>query len=263
LKLSVQGIAFEYGSSQVLSDVSMDISEGEIVGILGPNGSGKTTLLRCINKALSPKSGSILIGDKDVNEMSRKEIALKVGVVPQSVNMGSQFSALDIVMMGRIPALERFESESDSDINIVKHAMEMTNVTHLAKRSMDSLSGGERQRVIIARALAQMPKILLLDEPTLHLDVNHQLEILEMIYSLSRSENLTVVMVTHDLSLAARYCDKLILMKKGKIQSSGPPEISLTSKSMRDVFSIEAELYFDERIQKYNVSMMSSLKEDI
>jgi iron complex transport system ATP-binding protein len=143
LKLSVQGIAFEYGSSQVLSDVSMDISEGEIVGILGPNGSGKTTLLRCINKALSPKSGSILIGDKDVNEMSRKEIALKVGVVPQSVNMGSQFSALDIVMMGRIPALERFESESDSDINIVKHAMEMTNVTHLAKRSMDSLSGGE------------------------------------------------------------------------------------------------------------------------
>ena len=258
MKLSVQGIAFEYGSSQVLSDVSMDISEGEIVGILGPNGSGKTTLLRCINKALSPKSGSILIGDKDVNEMSRKEIALKVGVVPQSVNMGSQFSALDIVMMGRIPALERFESESDSDINIVKHAMEMTNVTHLAKRSMDSLSGGERQRVIIARALAQMPKILLLDEPTLHLDV-----ILEMIYSLSRSENLTVVMVTHDLSLAARYCDKLILMKKGKIQSSGPPEISLTSKSMRDVFSIEAELYFDERIQKYNVSMMSSLKEDI
>ena len=118
MKLSVQGIAFEYGSSQVLSDVSMDISEGEIVGILGPNGSGKTTLLRCINKALSPKSGSILIGDKDVNEMSRKEIALKVGVVPQSVNMGSQFSALDIVMMGRIPALERFESESDSDINI-------------------------------------------------------------------------------------------------------------------------------------------------
>jgi iron complex transport system ATP-binding protein len=201
----------------VLNNIDLDAKEGEIIGILGPNGSGKTTLLKCLNRSLSPKAGTVLIDDRDYQNMTRREIATRMGTVPQSANINFPFTALDIVLMGRTPDLKRFESESKRDLEIVQEAMELTNTEHLASRPMDQLSGGERQRVIIARALAQKPKILLLDEPTLHLDVNHQLDILELITGLARKEKLVVIIVTHDLALAARYCDKVILMQNGRI----------------------------------------------
>jgi iron complex transport system ATP-binding protein len=260
-KLEVRGVCFRYNSVDVLSDVSLLANEGEVIGVLGPNGSGKTTLLKCMNRALSPKEGTVLIDDLDYRQMSRKEIATRIGVVPQGANVNFPFSVLDIVMMGRTPELKRFESETQADLDIVQRAMEMTNIEHLATRPMDQISG-ERQRAIIARALAQRPRVLLLDEPTLHLDVNHQLDILELIVGLARREKLLVVIVTHDLSLAARYCDKVILMQNGRIQAAGDVTEVLTPENMRKVFSIEGSIYFDERIGSYGVSIIRSRREE-
>lgn len=262
MRLSVQGVSFSYKSDDVVSDISFDACEGQIVGILGPNGSGKTTLLKCINRVLSPRTGTVLINGVDYWKQSRKQIARQIGVVPQSANINFPFTALDIVMMGRSPELERFERETESDLDIVREAMEMTNTAFLAERPMDQLSGGERQRVIIARALAQRPKVLLLDEPTLHLDVNHQMEILDLISRLAREERMLVIIVTHDLSLAARYCDDLILMRQGRIVSAGDVVQVLTRENMIKVFSIDATIYFDERIGAHNVALIRAVRGD-
>lgn len=262
MKLSVNGVCFSYGSKDVLSGIDLEAKDGEIIGILGPNGSGKTTLLKCLNRSLAPKAGTVLIDDRDYRDMTRREIATRMGVVPQSANVNFPFTALDIVLMGRTPEMKRFESESKRDLEIVQQAMEMTNTEHLASRPMDQLSGGERQRVIIARALAQKPKVMLLDEPTLHLDVNHQLDILDLITGLARTERLIVVFVTHDLALAARYCDKLILMQKGRIVAAGDVMDALTPENLRRVFGIEASVYFDERIGAHSVAIIRSFRED-
>lgn len=261
MKLSVQGVSFRYRSEDVVNDVSFDAGEGQIVGILGPNGSGKTTLLKCINRVLAPHQGTVLIGGVDYRRQSRKQIARQIGVVPQSAHINFPFTALDIVMMGRSPELERFEREKESDLDIVRKAMEMTNTAFLADRPMDQLSGGERQRVIIARALAQRPKVLLLDEPTLHLDVNHQMEILDLIARLAREERMLVIIVTHDLSLAARYCDRIILMRQGRIVAAGDVVQALTREHMAKVFSIDATIYYDERIGTHNVAVIGAVKE--
>ncbi|MDW5563401.1 MAG: ABC transporter ATP-binding protein [Methanomassiliicoccus sp.] len=253
-------MGFSYGSKDVLTAIDLDAKEGEIIGILGPNGSGKTTLLKCLNRSLSPKAGTVLIDDRDYRDMTRREIATRMGTVPQSANVNFPFTALDIVLMGRTPALKRFESESKQDLEIVQEAMEMTNTEHLAGRPMDQLSGGERQRVIIARALAQKPRIMLLDEPTLHLDVNHQLDILDLITGLARSEKLIVIFVTHDLALAARYCDKLVLMQKGRVVAAGDVMDALTPANLRRVFGIEASVYFDERIGAHSVAIIRSCR---
>ena len=261
MKLSVQGVSFSYRSEDVVNDVSFEAGEGQIIGILGPNGSGKTTLLKCINRVLSPHKGTVLRDGVEYHERTRKQIARQIGVVPQSANSSFPFTALDIVMMGRNPELERFEREKESDLQIVSNAMEMTNTAFLASRPMDQLSGGERQRVIIARALAQRPKILLLDEPTLHLDVNHQMEILDLISRLAREERMLVIIVTHDLSLAARYCDRIIMLRKGCIVSAGDVTHALTKENMAKVFSIDATIYYDERIGTHNVAVIGAIRE--
>jgi len=254
VRLVIQGISFSYGSSDVLADVTFEANDGEIVGVIGPNGSGKTTLLRCVNRALSPRVGTVLIDGKDYAELTRREIAGNIGVVPQNSVVSFPFTVLDIVMMGRTPAMERFERESEKDLEIVRKAMEMTNVVALADRTMDQVSGGEKQRVVIARALAQRPKILLLDEPTLHLDVSHQLEILDLIRNLARSKRLTVIIVSHDLNLAARYCDKLILMNSGKIEASGKVTEVLTEENIESVFRVKAAVAYDKHLGAYTVT---------
>lgn len=238
-KLVVDSITFSYDKKDVLKDVSLEADPGQLIGILGPNGSGKTTLLKCLNRILTPKKGFIKIDGTDINSFDRKELAKRVGMVPQHNEVGFAFTALEIVLMGRSPHLGRFESEKEEDYKVVEKVMAQTNIKKFANRPITQLSGGEAQKVFIARALAQEPEILLLDEPTLHLDIAQQIEVMELLYKL-REEGKLVISVLHDLNLAARYCDNLFLMKDGGIVGKGKPVEILTKKTLREVYQVEA-----------------------
>ena len=238
--LTIDGIDCFYGSVKILENVRFSVKEREFVGILGPNGSGKTTLLRSISRTLKPHRGVVLLNDVDVYTLKIVEVAKQMAVVPQDTVIAFNFTALDIVLMGRNPHLSRFQMESGKDVAIARKAMELTNTWHLAKRPINELSGGERQRVIIARALAQEPRILLLDEPTLHLDINNQLEIMDFLKGLCIKERLIVLAVLHDFNLAARYCDSSILLNNGKIVSAGNQDTVLTSENIKSVFQVDA-----------------------
>jgi iron complex transport system ATP-binding protein len=238
--LKILGVECNYGSVRVLENVSFSIGSGELVGLLGPNGSGKTTLLKTISGTLKLKAGAVYLNEAEVFEMGSREIARNIAVVPQKTDINFDFTALDIVLMGRHPHMSRFKMEGEKDLRIAKDAMELTNTWHLAERHINELSGGERQRVIIARALAQEPKVLLLDEPTTHLDVNNQLEIMELLKELCVEKRLIVLAVFHDFNLASRYCDHAILLDKGKIASIGDIDEVLTSENIRRVFHVDA-----------------------
>lgn len=237
--LKIAGLSFSYQSSRILNNVTFEVKGGEFLGVLGPNGSGKTTLLRCISNVLSPQVGTVLIDGRDTQELSKKEIARKIGVVPQTSNIEYEFTVSELVLMGRTPYIGRFKSESAHDFEVAEKAMKLTNIQHLAERAFHELSGGEKQRVMIARALAQEPKILLLDEPTIHLDIHCQFEILNLVKNLCEKERIVVISVFHDLNLASQYSDKLILLNKGKIVSMGLPDRVLTSENIRSIYQIE------------------------
>ena len=237
--LNIDGVDCSYGSVEVLKDVSFSVESGQFLGILGPNGSGKTTLLKSISRVLQPKKGAILIGDQDIYKMKSLDIAKQMAVVPQSTPVSFDFTALEVVLMGRNPHMNRFKLEGKTDIDVAKRSMELTHTWEFADRPVTELSGGERQRVIIARALTQEPQILLLDEPTTHLDISNQLEIMDMIKRLSQTHKLLIVAVFHDFNLAARYCDSIILLKDGKIVAVGSPEQTLTSENVKKVFSVD------------------------
>jgi iron complex transport system ATP-binding protein len=236
--LSIDDVDCSYGSIDVVKDVSFNVKKGEFLGILGPNGSGKTTLLKSISRVLKPKKGMILISDKDIYEMKSVDVAKQLAVVPQETPVSFDFSALEVVLMGRNPHMPRFKMESKEDFEIAKASMELTRTWEFADRPVTELSGGERQRVIIARALTQEPQILLLDEPTTHLDISNQLEIMDLIKHLCVTRNLLIVAVFHDFNLAARYCDSIILLKDGKIVAVGNAEETLTSENVKKVFSV-------------------------
>ena len=237
--LSIDGVDCSYGSIDVVKDVSFNVKKGEFLGILGPNGSGKTTLLKSISRVLKPKKGTILISDKDIYEMKSVDVAKQLAVVPQETPVSFDFSALEVVLMGRNPHMPRFKIESKEDFEIAKASMELTRTWEFADRPVTELSGGERQRVIIARALTQEPQILLLDEPTTHLDISNQLEIMDLIKHLCITRSLLIVAVFHDFNLAARYCDSIILLKDGKIVAVGNAEETLTSENVKKVFSVD------------------------
>ena len=237
--LQISGVDCYYGSIKALENITFSVREGELVGILGPNGSGKTTLLRAISRSLKPKMGTILLNDTNIYEMESKEVAKNVAVVPQETTTTFDFSALDIVLMGRNPYLDRFRVESKEDLAIAKRIMELTNTWHFAERPVNELSGGEKQLVIIARALTQEPRVLLLDEPTTHLDINHQIEIIDLLRRICKEKELVLLAVFHEFNLAARYCDSAILLRRGKIASTGNLDAVLTSKNIRRVFQVD------------------------
>jgi iron complex transport system ATP-binding protein len=237
--LKIYGIECYYGSVKVLENVNFSINEGKFVGLLGPNGSGKTTLLKTISKILKPKVGAIYLNEADIYKMKNREVAKNIAIVPQNSIIDFDFTALDIVLMGRHPYISRFKMESEKDLAIARKAMELTNTWHLAEKHINELSGGERQRVIIARALAQEPKVLLLDEPTIHLDINNQLEIMDLLKELCIKKRLIVLAVFHDFNLVSYYCDYIILLNKGKIVSIGKVEKVLTSENIKEVFQVD------------------------
>jgi cobalamin transport system ATP-binding protein len=238
--LSIDGVECRYGSVKILENVSLNVKEGDFVGIIGPNGSGKTTLIKSISRTLKPYKGTIILDKTDIYNMKSVDLAKKMAIVPQESNIGFSFTALDIVLMGRNPHMKRFQMETEKDMIIVKKAMNRTNTWHLADRPINELSGGEKQRVIIARALAQEPKVLLLDEPLTHLDMVNQLEIMDLVKELCVKERLIVLTVIHDLNLAARYCTSLLLLKDAKVFAVGTLEEVLTSENIKSVFKIDA-----------------------
>ena len=238
--LNVNGIECRYGSIKILSNINMDIKPGCFIGILGPNGSGKTTLLRSISRVLKPHCGSILIDKEDIYSLKPKQVAQKMAVVPQYNDVGFNFSAMDVVLMGRNPHLGDFQMESPKDVEIAKNAMELTNTWILADRPINELSGGEAQRVIIARALAQEPKILLLDEPMSHLDIINQIELMDLVKTLCTKNSIAVLAVIHDLNMASRYCDSILLIKEGTIFALGPVKEVMTPENILNVFGVDS-----------------------
>ncbi|MBP7332444.1 MAG: putative siderophore transport system ATP-binding protein YusV [Firmicutes bacterium ADurb.Bin373] len=234
--LKINDIECSYGAVKVLNGLTFSISSGSFTGIIGPNGSGKSTLLKSLSRVLKPVKGTVLLNEKDLYRMGPQEVAKKMAVVPQETAVNFSFTVKDIVIMGRSPHLGRFQNEGEKDFAAARQAMALTGTLHLADRLITAVSGGERQRVIIARALTQEPEIILLDEPTSHLDINHQVEILSLLQRLNRENNLTIISVFHDLNLAAQYCDSLILMKKGAVFTVGEPAAVLTSGNIKEVY---------------------------
>lgn len=240
MRLDVFAIRCMYGIITALDGVSLSVSGGEVVGVLGPNGSGKTTLLRAMAGALRPTSGAVTLDGQDIRRMGAKAVARRVAVVPQSGYTPFSFGVKDIVLMGRWPHLRRFGGETRRDVEVAARAMEATNVGHLAARPITEVSYGERQRVMVARALAQEPQALLLDEPTSHLDPKHQVEIMDLVWGLSRKEGLGVVAVLHDVNLAAQYCDRIVMLKDGYLVASGTPGEVVTPQVIQDVYGVRS-----------------------
>lgn len=234
--LKVKNLSGGYDKKIIIKDISFAIQRGDFLGIIGPNGSGKSTLLRLMSRVLMPGKGNIIFEDKDISEMKLKEFCRKTAFVPQDTLINFSFSVEEIVLMGRIPHLRRLQFESKKDFLIAQNALSLTDTLYLKEKQIDTLSAGERQRVIIAKALAQEPILLFLDEPTSHLDIGHQIQILDLLKKLNRERNLTIVMVLHDLNLAAEFCNRIILLNEGKIFKEGLPEEVLTYQNIETVY---------------------------
>lgn len=236
IKIQVQKITVKYDQDAVLKDITLDIREGTFIGIIGPNGSGKTTFLKAIAAQLAVQTGTIFIDGTDLIEWNPKPLAQNLAVVPQESHIPFSYSVHDIVLMGRNPHLSFLQSETGEDYNIVERALKKTNTWNLRNRMIHELSGGERQRVILSRAIAQQPNVLLLDEPISFLDIHHQVEMMNVVHEWCRNEKITVISVLHDLNMAARYCDTLALLNQGKLTAIGPPDKVLTKENIKNVY---------------------------
>jgi iron complex transport system ATP-binding protein len=235
------------GAVEALANVSLPVARGSFTGLLGPNGCGKTTLLKLMAGVLRPASGTVTLENQVLADMPRRVAARHVAVVPQDTHPAFDYTALEIVLMGRHPHLRRMQLEGPADLAIARESLEATGTAHLAHRPFTSLSGGERQRVVIASALAQRPEVLLLDEPTASLDLGYQLEVASLLRRLSREHDVTMVMATHDLNLAASMCDTLALLRDGRLLAHGPIDEVLTASMVRQLYDVEADVRFHER----------------
>lgn len=237
--LEANRIVYSYTRKPVVNDVSLEVKKGEFMSILGPNGSGKSTLLKTLSHIYIPDSGEIVLMGKPLDTYKRKEIAQRIAMVPQDTSLDFEFTVEEVVLMGRHPFLGRFGKEDVLDMDLAYEAMERTNTLHIKDSLITEISGGERQRVFIAKALAQNTSIMLLDEPTSHLDINHQIEILELLKRLNSEKELAIVLVIHDINLAARYSDRILLMKDGEIVDQGSPETVITPESIENTYGMK------------------------
>ncbi len=254
--IDIDGVTVSFGNATVLDDVSLAVEPGTFLGLVGPNGAGKTTLLRTVSGALDPDGGTVSLDDDRLDKLGSKAASRRVAVVPQDTTVSFGFTARDVVAMGRTPHRGRFEPSTRTDRQAVDDALARVDAEHLADRRIDELSGGERQTVTIARALAQETPILLLDEPTASLDVNHQVETLELVADLV-ADGKTVVAAIHDLSLAARYCDELALLADGDIVATGLPESVLTRDRLADSFDARTVLRRDPVTESLGVTTLA------
>jgi iron complex transport system ATP-binding protein len=238
-RLSLKNVTLGYDGRAVLSGVSLEVVPGEMLGIVGPNGCGKSTLIKGVTKVIPLADGDILLDDKSLLKLPQNEIARYIAVVPQSASLPEAFTAFEIVLMGRTPHMGFLQYEGQNDVDIAVKAMKLTDTFHLAGRRAGELSGGEKQRLTIARALAQQPEIILLDEPTSHLDINYQIETLGLISELCKRDGLAVLAALHDLNLAAQYCDRIIMLDKGCIFAEGSPCEVVTAFNVKQVYGAD------------------------
>ncbi len=234
--LKLNNIGFKYEEKQILKDISLEVKAGEILGILGPNGSGKSTLLRVMDGILPPEKGEIFIKGKSYKSFSRNRLAREVAMVAQEQHFRFSFSCIEVVLMGRFPHLKRLQFENSNDLKIAADALKATHAFDFAERSIHDLSGGEKQRVLVARALAQEPRVILLDEPTSFLDLKFKREIFRLIASLSKEKGLGVAIVSHDIDLVSQYCSNIILLKNGTVYKTGDPDSVITAENIEDVY---------------------------
>jgi iron complex transport system ATP-binding protein len=241
--LSARGLEFAYRPGEkVLEGLDLDLAAGELVGILGPNGSGKSTLMKVMCGILSPQAGEVLLEGRPLSRIPRRHLARRIAFVPQEARPSLAFTCGEVVMMGRYPHMRGLGLGEGQHLQVVRRCMEATGVAHLARRRITEVSGGEAQRVRIAQALAQESRILLLDEPTSHLDINFQIEVMDLLRRLHREEGLTVVLSLHDLNLASLYCERLVLLQQGRLLCQGPPPEVLTPSVLRQAFQVEVEI---------------------
>lgn len=256
--VTLKNVSFRYEEHWVLKNITCEVKKGEFVGIIGPNGSGKTTLVKVIDGVLTPQEGEVWINGLSSRKLKREELAKIIAVVPQESMMTFPFTVQEIVLMGRAPHLGRWRFEGDTDFQIARQAMELTDTLALMNRSMNALSGGERQMVLIARALAQQPQIMLLDEPTAFLDLKHQIGFFDVVQSLNKNQSLTVIAVTHDINLASLYCDRVILLNKGEIHCMGSPAEVITETHIKEVYETNVIIDKSPATGKPRVTPLSS-----
>ena len=241
--IELHNVSLGYDHKPILHNVTMRARPGQLLGLVGPNGSGKSTLIKSMARLVEPFSGRIFIDGRDIRTIRRDELARLVATVPQSPALPGAFTAFEVVLMGRTPHLGLLRYEGGRDLAIAWQAMGATHTQPLVSRRLSELSGGERQRLIIARALAQQPKILLLDEPTANLDINHQVEILNLVRSLCLERSLTVIVALHDLNLAAQYCDWMVMLDEGKVFAEGTTPDVLTESNIAKAYGTEVCVY--------------------
>lgn len=245
--IATENLAIAYEDHLVVDDLDMQIPEGKITTIIGPNGCGKSTVLKAVGRILKPKNGMVYLNGDDITRLSTKEVAQKMAILPQSPQAPAGLTVGELVAYGRFPHQRGFGKLKPEDKKIIQWALEVTKLTELETTAVDNLSGGQRQRVWIAMALAQQTDLILLDEPTTYLDLAYQLEVLELLYRLNREQGCTIVMVLHDLNLAARFADYMIAIRCGDIIKHGTPQEVMTTDVLKETFHIDAEIVKEPR----------------
>ncbi|MBO4552766.1 MAG: ABC transporter ATP-binding protein [Candidatus Methanomethylophilaceae archaeon] len=240
MRIKIDDLEFGYSSTPVLQNVVLDLNGAQFISIIGPNGVGKSTLIHCMNKVLKPTRGTVMINDTDVSEMKLKDVAKIVGYVPYTSSDTFPLSVVDTVLMGRSPHTGWRPKEKD--LEIVYNILKMLSIDHLADRAFNELSAGQHQKVMLARGLAQDPEILLLDEPTSNLDIRHQLEVTSILKELCEHRDMLIIMISHDINIASKFSDKIIMLKDGTIYAAGTPAEVITKENICEVYGVDSEI---------------------
>ena len=258
--VSAKDLHYEVDAQTLLDGVDLNAEQGQLVGLIGPNGAGKTTLLRAVAGILRYSEGVVLLEGSDLRHATPRDIARVLAIVPQIAPYTQGFTALELVLMGRYPHMGRLQIEGKQDNLVAREAMRLTETEQFSDRTLDTLSGGERQRIFVSRALAQQPRILLLDEPTANLDILHQLKVIDLVRRLVKG-GLTAIAAIHDLQMAARYCDRLVLMKDGRVLAQGAPEKVLTPDTIASSFGVNVSVYRDPIAGALSLSLLGPVEE--
>ena len=242
--LSIRDLSIQFGGFKALDGIDLDVGSGKLVGLIGPNGCGKSTMMRCISRIYHPTTGTILVDGKDVSQLKPVEVAKLVASVPAEMGSTFNMSVMDMVVLGRYPFVDRLWWETPEDERITREALKTFGLDHIRNRQLSLCSSGERQRALIAKAYVQEPKLMLVDEPTAHLDMKYKLQVMEYLRSMARKD-MSILVAEHDISLMARYCDVCIIMKQGRIVTIGDPKVVITEDLIRDVYEVDSRVGLD------------------